>query len=122
MSASLREGSLWYINFLSLKNRMFPIVRVFVVPESFGLEVLLYSQDRIAKKNAPEISCAVAMDGGSSGLANSNVLLITDTGTAFWRFSTGSSALKLDICLCSICEILLFSSTLGSGRPFSRKV
>ena len=102
---------------------MFPIVNNFVVPESLGLEVLLYSQDLIAKKKAPETSCDIATAAGSFESAyNSATLLITDTGIAFCLFSDGSSALKLASCLLIKWDVLLFSASVGSGKPFSMKV
>lgn len=99
ISASDRLSAECGMIFLSLKNRMFPIVRSFVVPDSVGLDVLLYSHDRMAKKNAPVISCDDAMAAGSLDVENRVFTwVITDTGTAFCRFSLGSSDLKLASC------------------------
>jgi hypothetical protein len=51
-----------------LKKRIFPIVSSFVVPDSFGLVVLLNSHDLMAKKKAPMMSCEEARATGSLDL------------------------------------------------------
>jgi hypothetical protein len=56
----------WDNSFPPLKKRMFLRHSSFVVVDSFGLVVLQYSHDLIAKKNAPTINWAQALEHGSS--------------------------------------------------------
>jgi hypothetical protein len=65
MSAVGKSGLSCGIRCLFLKKRMLPIVRMRVVRDSDGDEVLLYSQDLIAKKKAPRMSWAEAQARGS---------------------------------------------------------
>jgi hypothetical protein len=94
MSAEARCGSVWGISWDCLKNRMFLRVSSFVVVDSAGLVVLLYSHERMAKKNAPTISWEHAEARLSLLLENSwTILLMTEMGMAFCFFSFGSWAL-----------------------------
>jgi hypothetical protein len=123
MSAEERSGLLCDMRDCCLKNRMLPMVRTRVVRDSDGDVVLLYSQDRIAKKKAPMMSWVQARARGSlESLYSLCTFLMTDTGSAFWRCSLASESLKLAKRRLRLRAVFPFISSRGSGTLFSRKV
>ena len=98
--AEARSGLPWKIRNEILKNLTFCSVSSFVVLVSFGLVVLLYSHDCIAKKKALMISSVHADDMSSLLFKKSwNTLLVN--GTALCLVSFGSWALYASSCLFS---------------------
>ena len=119
-SACSRCGSECSIGVLLEKNRMFRTRRIFVRLDSSDAEVLVYSQDLIAKKNARIASWAIARDRGVLAFLWS--VLSTLIGMAFCCFVPGS---RFRYPLCNCCRrnaVWPSLSNLGSLRPVSRKV
>lgn len=114
MSARCMDGSDGLTSFLLLKKRMFWRFSVFVVADSVLLVVLLYSHDRIAKKNAPTINWEHALASGSSLLARSVTLRMSDEGAAFCCCLFGSLSRKLSSCFRSDAGKFPSSPNLGS--------
>ena len=81
------KGSEWLMSVL-FKENMFQILRIFVRLDSSDAEVLVYSHNLIAKKNARIASWAIARDNGVlTFLWSSRRTLI---GTDFCCFFPGS--------------------------------
>ena len=89
-SAEARKKIVWGSNYLFLKKRILPSVKVLVRLFS-SAPVLEYSQDRIQKKKARQASSARASWGAFLiSLARLYILCRTDTGIAFCCLVGGS--------------------------------
>jgi hypothetical protein len=116
VSAKCRNLSLCFSSLLPLKNRIFFRVSSLVRrdPDTFR-----YSQERIAKKNAPVNNWHIALSNGVKAILDNSFII--DPVSASCCFSGGSSFLYPLYCLCRINEGFPSSSRRGSGRFAMRK-